>query len=81
MVIQPVIGLIACSVKIPAEEAVVTKLVAEPLTPPSQLAVVPAGPVTLPVNVTLEDEHVIVWFEPALTPVGAVVFCIAAAVV
>ena len=50
----------ACNVKIPAEEAVVIKLVAEPLTPPSQLAVVPAGAVALPVKVTDADEHVIV---------------------
>ena len=60
VVIQPVIGLMACNVNIPADEAVVMKLVAEPLTPPSQLAVVPAGAVALPVKVTDADEHVIV---------------------
>ena len=71
--LQPVAGFVPTNVNVPADEAVVVKLVEEPLTPPSQVAVVPTGLVYEPVNVTDGAPQVIVLFGPALTPVGAVV--------
>jgi hypothetical protein len=76
--LQPVLGSMAWSVYTPEAQAVVVKLFIGPHTPPSQLAVAPAGLVTLPDKVTDEDAQVIVWLAPAFTPVGVVVFWIAA---
>ena len=74
--IHPLIGFVAVKVYTPAPHTDVTGFVAVPhaLTPVHN-TVAFVGVATLPVNVTDGEPQVNVWFDPALTPVGIVVFC------
>lgn len=60
LAVQPLVGLVATKVKTPADVALVVNVVVEPLTPPNQLAVVPAGLIKLPDKVTVGVVQVIV---------------------
>ena len=71
---QPFNGSVAVTVYIPAAQAEVTAFVVEPQTPASQLNVALPGADALALNVTEGVEHVNVWLDPALTPLGATVF-------